>query len=336
MDAITTFILILIFTVIYIFLIEVFTVLFRITGLTREKSKFQAISLLTNCGFTTTESEIIMSSKARRRVAIISMITGYVYSVIIVSLFINLLNNIEKSDFENNYLIIIVSICVFIALILIAKLKFVKKAIERVIEFLANVIMKKSKKENIITQLDVYGSDAIVEVVINDIPEVMKDKHLVEINLRELYKLNILLLKRKNKIVEITKDTIFQNGDKIVVFGSHQNIVDLFRSKIKNMELLDKEDRVNENIIELIDNYGVDAMAEVSINNVPSILENVSLFDSGLKDKYLINILMLKRNDRPLVVTKDTVIEKHDNIILFGPYKNIKKIFLNNEKDNIN
>ena len=45
---------------------------------------------------------------------------------------------------------------------------------------------------------------------------------------------------------------------------------------------------------------------------------------------------MLKRNDRPLVVTKDTVIEKHDNIILFGPYKNIKKIFLNNEKDNIN
>ena len=333
MDGITTFILILVFTAIYIFLIEVFTILFRITGLTREKSRFQAISLLTNCGFTTNESEIIMNNKARRRLAIISMITGYIYSVIIVSLFINLLNHIEKSDFENNYLIIIVAICVFIVLILIAKLKFVKRGIEKVIEFLAKVILKKSKKENIITQLDVYGSDEIVEVEINDIPEMMKDKNLSSINLRELYKLNILLLKRKNKIVEITKDTIFQNGDKIIIFGSHQNIVDLFKSKVKDMDLLDKEDRVNENVIELIDNYGIDAMAEVSINSVPKILENVTLFDSGLKEKYLINILMIKRNDRPLTVTKDTVIEMYDNIIVFGPYKNIKNIFLNNENE---
>ena len=70
-------ILILTFIMVYLFLIRIFTVLFRITGLTNEKAKFQAISLLTSCGFTTSESEIIANDKARRKIAIIAMITGY-------------------------------------------------------------------------------------------------------------------------------------------------------------------------------------------------------------------------------------------------------------------
>ena len=43
-------------------LIQVFSVLFRISGLTKVKAKFQVISLLTNSGFTTSESEIVVSA----------------------------------------------------------------------------------------------------------------------------------------------------------------------------------------------------------------------------------------------------------------------------------
>ena len=329
MSLTTAFILILFFTFFYALLIEIFSVLFRLTGLTKVKSRFQAISLLTNCGFTTSESEVITNHRARRNIAIASMITGYVYSVIIVSLLINFLNNVSTNSLENNYVTILISFLIFIVLFIIIKLPFIKKYLERFIEHLAKILVKREKIKNVLTLLDVYGKDAIVEIFINSIPEIIKDKPLSEINFREMYKLNILLLKRRGKIVEITKDTIFQNGDTIVVFGSNQNIKDLFETNVKDIELLDIEDKINENVIKLIDNYGADAMAEILINNVPSELKDTSLIESGLKEKFLINILMLKRNDKMVYVNKNTIIEKNDELIVFGPYKNIKEIFFN-------
>ena len=68
---------------------EVFTFIFRLTGLPAEKARFQVISLLTGCGFTTRESEMILSSRRRRRLARITMLFGYVFNVTIVSAFIN-------------------------------------------------------------------------------------------------------------------------------------------------------------------------------------------------------------------------------------------------------
>ena len=42
--------------VLYIYTIELFTILFRITGLTKEKARFQVISLITCSGFTITST----------------------------------------------------------------------------------------------------------------------------------------------------------------------------------------------------------------------------------------------------------------------------------------
>ena len=65
---------------IYWVISEVFTVLFRFTGLPDERARFQVISLLTGCGFTTRESEMILSSRSRRRLARITMLFGYVFN----------------------------------------------------------------------------------------------------------------------------------------------------------------------------------------------------------------------------------------------------------------
>lgn len=325
MSAITAFILILTFTMVYAIFVELFTILFRITGLTKVKAKFQAISLLTNCGYTTNESEIVMNHKLRRKLAMISMITGYIYSVIIVSLFINLLNNISSAYIENNYKFFIISIAVFIVLFIVIKLPFIRKINEKIIEKLAKILLKTNEKDNVITLLDIYGKDAIVEVLINSIPESMKDKQLFEINFRETYKMNVLLLKRKGKVLEITRNTMFQNGDIIFVFGTYQNIIDLF-GKSGQEKNLDAKIQ-NQNIVELIDNYGRDAMMEIKINQVPKQLENISLLKSGLRENEMINILMIKRNKATIMVTKDTEIKKNDIIIAFGPYENIRKIF---------
>ena len=43
---------------------ELFAMLFRFTGLPDEKARFQVISLLTGTGFTTRESEMILSTRS--------------------------------------------------------------------------------------------------------------------------------------------------------------------------------------------------------------------------------------------------------------------------------
>ena len=57
------------------------------TGLPDERARFQVMSLLTGCGFTTRESEAILSFRPRRRLALMTMIFGYAFNITIVSAF---------------------------------------------------------------------------------------------------------------------------------------------------------------------------------------------------------------------------------------------------------
>ena len=77
---------------------ELFAMLFRFTGLPDEKARFQVISLLTGCGFTTRESELLLSTRSRRRLARITMLFGYVFNITIVSAFINVFFSLKVSE----------------------------------------------------------------------------------------------------------------------------------------------------------------------------------------------------------------------------------------------
>ena len=222
--------LILAFILFYIFLIEIYSILFRITGLTKMKSRFQAISLLTNSGYTTSEAEVITTNKLRRNIAIASMITGYSFSVIIVSLVFNLLTRISMSSLQENYVKILIILGAFAFLLIFFKLPFIKKPFEKLIEKIARKIMKKNIKDNVITLLDVYEKDTIAEITINVVPEVMQNKKLMEINARD-YNINILMLKRNGTIQMPNKETTILQNDIVVAFGPLQSIKKLFLTK---------------------------------------------------------------------------------------------------------
>ena len=89
---------------IYYVITELFTFFFRFTGLPAEKARFQVISLLTGTGFTTRESEIILASRRRRRLARVTMLFGYVFNVTIVSALINVF--ISMSDVQVGHKIV--------------------------------------------------------------------------------------------------------------------------------------------------------------------------------------------------------------------------------------
>lgn len=317
--------------ILYAILISIFSFLFRITGLTGEKSLFQAISLLTSCGFTTKESEVIAGNRTRRHIAIFAMITGYSFSVIIVSLIINFMMNISPSTIEDS---LIPVICVFGAFVLFLILLYippVHKLIDKVTAKMAKRIMRKKQDKNIITVLDEYGKDSLCEVLINQMPEPLKEKTVFESKLKQLYRMNVVTINRKGRTLDVQKDTMLTVGDIIVVFGSYQNIKDLFTvGKDQIEKVLDKED-LSDNIINLMENFKSNAMAEITINRIPEFMKGKTLIDSGLKSEYGINVAFIQREDRHVPVTKDTVVQEGDVLVVFGPYKNIKEAFLYNE-----
>ena len=171
------------------------------------------------------------TNKLRRNIAIASMLTGYAFSVIIVSLVFNLITKLSASSLQENYVTILIVLAAFAGVLIFTKLPFIKKPVERLIEKIARKIMKKDINDNVITLLDIYERDVIAEIAINVVPELMLNKKLVDINARDLYNINLLMLKRNGAVEVVTKETIIEKNDIIVVFGPRQAIKKLFITK---------------------------------------------------------------------------------------------------------
>ena len=93
-------------------------------------------------------------------------------------------------------------------------------------------------------------------------------------------------------------------------------------------------DRTNE--ITLVSNYGKNSLVEVFLDEVPKELEGVMIKDAGLNDRYSITVVVIKRKDEYLSVDKSTVFQQGDTVTLIGPYRNIKLVFMNDEKEKSN
>lgn len=73
---------------------------------------------------------------------------------------------------------------------------------------------------------DYIELDSVYSIFEIAIPEKWAGKTLRETNPRALYGLNILTIKRENGITPSpTPDTVFENGDKMVVFGNTEKIL---------------------------------------------------------------------------------------------------------------
>ena len=323
---------------IYLFTIEAFSVAFKLTGLATKKIRFQVASLFTGVGFTTGESELITNDEKRRTIAIACMYTGHIFSVVIVGLVINVVFSIGTTiqadngplDFTAWYFIVLyISSAVFL-LVLLIKIPPINMRFQRFLEKIAIGASRKNRNTNIIKVIDFYGKNAVVEVTLNKIPEFADEVSLFEMQLTKKYVINILSIKRGARTVEVTKDTMFRKGDTLVIFGSINDIKEAFINSLnnaKNTVVLDKSNELN-----LLNNYGANALMEIEVEEVPEQLKGVKMMDSHLSDQYSINLMVIKRDDKYLFADKDTIIQNGDKITLFGPYKNIKHIFQNDDK----
>ena len=215
----------------YLIIIDFFTMIFRITGLPDEKARFQVMSLLTGCGFTTHESEFILAFKPRRRMALVTMLFGYVFNITIVSAFINVFLSLKQTQIENLFLGALVPSAVIILLFWLLRLRKVRAWEDRLFERLAGRILHQTATNSVLL-LDHIGTDSIAQVTLREVPEYLRDKPLADTGLRADQNILVMLVERDGKKAEPPDGkTIMKAGDKLTVFGEFKTICGTFQAK---------------------------------------------------------------------------------------------------------
>ena len=217
--------------VIYLVIAELFTILFRFTGLPDEKARFQVISLLTGCGFTTRESEMFLSSRSRRRMARVTMLFGYVFNITIVSTFINVFISMKQAQAGEYLLGILVPLAEAVVLVTLIRIPKIRTWLERRLEMLVNRFFR-GDNSNYAMILDYIGEETIAAVTLLNVPERMRDKALAELNLRRDENILVLLVEKPGqKAAPAGAETVFAVGDKLTVFGDYTRIRQVFEAR---------------------------------------------------------------------------------------------------------
>ena len=216
----------------YQIIIEIFTILCRINGMTVYKSKFQVISILTGTGFTTSESESMLLTKRRRKLTQYMMMFSYIFNIVIVSTIVNLFMSTSSTNIQEIRLGILLTTINIFLIFIVRKSQAFRDFLDRFVVKIAH--SKMIRNENYISVYDNYGNKVIAEVELRKLKESMKDKTIEEIGLKSKYNIQLLVLKRGDEIIDkIGADTVLQEKDVAVVFGKMKSIKSAF---IKNEE----------------------------------------------------------------------------------------------------
>jgi hypothetical protein len=217
--------------ILYITIIEIFTVIFMLTGVSNTRAKFQVISLLTNCGFTTTESEIIVSSRKRRKIAITIMLFGNIFNVAIVSLLVNMVISFSKNKDFNVFHSILYLLSFLAFITIIRKIPFFRVTFDNIVKRIATKVIF-SKKANPMLIFDNFHGFVIVEIKIVEVPEKLNNRTLLESRISKDYGIRVLNIKRDDlSMGDISKDEVIIKNDRVMVYGPLANIIVVFEQK---------------------------------------------------------------------------------------------------------
>ena len=217
---------------------ELFTILFRFTGLPDERARFQVISLLTGCGYTTRESEMFLSNRHRRRLARITMLFGYVFNITIVSAFINVFLSLKQSQIEHLYIGVLIPLIAVATIFVFMRVPRVRAWGDGMLQKVADRIIGRTDSFNTVMRLDYIGSDSIALVTLNHIPEEYQGIPLSRTGLKAGTGILVMLVEKPGeKALPAGADTVFEPGDQLTVFGDYSVICKAFHARERFADL---------------------------------------------------------------------------------------------------
>lgn len=211
---------------------ELFTILFRFTGLPYGKARFQVTSLLTGCGFTTRESEMVVSTKSRRRLARITMLFGYVFNITIVTSLINVFISLKQNSQQTSMLLgMLIPLAVLAVMIVLMRVPAMRMRTDKLLEKIAGKVLN-IEAGNSIVVLDHIGRNAIARVTLLEVPEELKGVPLSKSGLKEEKGILVMLLEKTGQHMQHPKaETVIGDGDRVTVFGDYNSICKTFAAK---------------------------------------------------------------------------------------------------------
>ncbi len=213
---------------IYVIFIEIFTVIFKMTGLTNDKARFQVISLFTNSGFTTQEAELIVNSKIRRKIANLTMLSGFILNVTVISVLVNVFITLGQAESTDVLKFFLVIGGFFVVMYILKKLKVFEFLLKGITERITNRIIY-GGNTNIIEVLDTYGKNSIVQIKIINLPEILENITLEKSDLRSIHGINVLAITRDGETnAHVTKDDLIKTHDRVILFGRLASIKKVF------------------------------------------------------------------------------------------------------------
>ena len=210
---------------------EIFTILFRFVGLPEEKARFQVTSLLTGCGFTTRESEMILTTKPRRRLARILMLFGYVFNITVVSAFINVFLSLSSAQMGNFFIGALIPLAAAAFVFGVSRIPAVRRFFEKLISKAAGSIAGRDS-ENSIMLIDHIGKGTIAQVTLKQVPDYLSGVELASSGLKEKRSILVMLVEHSNGTIDVpAARTVFEAGDKLTVFGDYKTVCKAFHAK---------------------------------------------------------------------------------------------------------
>ncbi len=230
MKIIGSIILFILFIFIYMVIAEIFVMLFRITGLTDEKARFQVISMLTNSGYTTKEAELLVNSKIRRKLSRFVMIFGYAFTVTIVSTVVNVFLQFRDTFIGGAIALIPMVLGILAVLWFIKRSKWLSSFVDKIIMKIANRFLY-DENSNPIIIIEDYGNLVLAKIELKIMPKELDGIGLSESNIKSNYGINILFRKTLKGQFLPEANTVFEQGDKIIVVGTESKIRQVFELK---------------------------------------------------------------------------------------------------------
>ncbi len=232
MSIIVAFSLFALIVLLYWVISELFTILFRFTGLPYGKARFQVTSLLTGCGFTTRESEMLLVTKSRRRLARVTMLFGYVFNITVVTTIINVFLSMKEVNQAREFLLAILIPLVVIAVIIVfVRVPSMRMRSDRLLEKIAGRVLN-VEATNTMVVLDHIGRNAIARITMVEVPEDYQGVPLAWSGLKEDKNILVMLVEKQGKgMMQANAETKIENGDRITVFGDYTTISKTFNAK---------------------------------------------------------------------------------------------------------
>ncbi len=204
----------LIFFVLLWLLIEILSIVMKLTGLEMSKARFQIISILTHTGFTSRESELIVQHPTRRKIASMLMIVSYVAQITLITLLFNVISSAPRSLLS----ISIALAAMLLFVILVTNSKYISSRFEQWTEKLLKNKIKKTSASRIDQILNLSPEFSIYELIV-DTDSPICNKTLREVHLKEHY-IQILKIDRGEEVIDFpTADTQVLAGDRMIAYG---------------------------------------------------------------------------------------------------------------------